>query len=183
MINVNDFSALTDNETIEKAIAHKQADGIVVIPPRQSHVEPERKFWLLDRAILLPENTTVILQNCTIKLSDRCRDNFFRSANCGIGIAYPERIRNIHIRGEGLCVLLGADHPRATGDGGKILANPCPYEMEDLCRLADWIPEERKRNGKLEFLERHDHTYGTDFGKAGESQKGDWRNIGILLFC
>lgn len=181
MINANDFKGRTDNEVIENAIRSKHADGIVVIPPRVSDVEPERTFWLLDRAILLPENTTVILQNCTIKLSDRCRDNFFRSANCGLGIAYPKRIRNIHIRGEGLCVLKGADHPRATGDGGKILANPCPYEVEDLCRFADWIPDERRKSGELEFLERHDHSYGTDFGKEGESQYGDWRGIGILL--
>ena len=181
MVNVNDFHGLCDNDVIEKAIANKGVDGIVVISPRMSDVEPERSYWLLDRAILLPENTTLILRNCMLKLSDRCRDNFIRSANCGLGIEDPRRIQNIHIRGDGLCVLQGADHPRSTGDGGKILANPCPFEVEDLCRLADWIPEERKRSGQLEFLERHDHTYGTDFGKAGESQKGDWRNIGILL--
>ena len=67
MINANDFKGRTDNEVIENAIRSKHADGIVVIPPRVSDVEPERTFWLLDRAILLPENTTVILQNCTIK--------------------------------------------------------------------------------------------------------------------
>ena len=172
MVNVNDFHGLCDNDVIEKAIANKGVDGIVVISPRMSDVEPERSYWLLDRAILLPENTTLILRNCMLKLSDRCRDNFIRSANCGLGIEDPRRIQNIHIRGEGLCVLQGADHPRSTGDGGKLLANPCPFEVEDLCRLADWIPEERKRSGQLEFLERHDHTYGTDYGKAGESQKG-----------
>ena len=120
MINVNDYSGKTDNETLELAMAHKGADGIVVIPPRVSDIEPERDWWLLDRAILLPADTTVVLQNCTIKLSDRCRDNFFRSANCGLGIEDPQLISNIHIRGEGLCTLIGADHPRATGDGSKI---------------------------------------------------------------
>ena len=137
MNNVNDYRGMTDNEVIENAIKNKQKDGIVVIPPRKSDIDSERDFWLLDRAILIPENTTIILQNCKIKLSDKCRDNFFRTANCGIGIAYPEKIKNVHIKGEGLCILEGADHPRATGDGGKILACPCPYETEDLCRLAD----------------------------------------------
>lgn len=181
MINVNTFPGSTDNEVLENAIQNRQADGIVVIPPRVSDIDPERNYWLLDRAVLLPENTTVILQNCTIKLSDRCRDNFFRSANCGMDIPDPERIHNIHIRGEGLCTLLGADHPRAVGDGSKILTNPCPYTDEDLCRLGHWIPEERRASGKLLFWDKHIHSYGTDAGKENESQSGDWRGIGILF--
>ena len=181
MINVNNYQGITDSEVLEKAINDRGADGIVIIPPRDSEIDPERDYWLLDRAILIPANTTVVLQNCTIKLSDRCRDNFFRSANCGLGIADPQRIQNIHIRGEGLCTLQGADHPRATGDSSKILACPCPYEPEDLCRLASWVPKERRTPEKLDFLDAHDHSYGTDAGKEGESQYGDWRGIGILL--
>lgn len=178
---VNSLPGLTDNEVIARAIADRDPDGIVIIPPRMSDTEPERTYWLLDEAILLPANTTVILQNCTIKLSDRCRDNFFRTANCGMGIADPEKISNIHIKGEGVCVLQGADHPRATGDGSKILACPCPYTPEDLCRLADWIPEERRSPEKLDFWDRHIHTYGTDVDKEDESHYGDWRNIGVLF--
>lgn len=181
MINVNDFLGLTDSDIIENAINNKQADGIVLIPPRRAKVEPERTYWLIDRAILLPENTTVIMQNSTIKLSDRCRDNFFRSANSGPGIEFPERISNIHIRGEGLCVLEGADHPRATGDSSKLLHTPCPHFPEDVCRYSDWVPEERRRSGELDFWDVHAHSYGTDAGKEGESQYGDWRGIGILL--
>ena len=182
MINVNDFKCLTDNETLELAIANKQADGIVVIPPRVSDIEPERTYWLLDRAILLPENTTVVLQNCTIKLSDRCRDNFFRSANCGMGIEFPERIKNIHIRGEGLCTLLGADHPRASGDGSKVIHCPCPYLPEDISKYAPWMKEGTRRSpSELTGDDYHAHSYGTDAGKDGESQYGDWRGIGILL--
>lgn len=181
MIDANDFRGACDSEVIENAIAHRQPDGIVVIPPRVSAVEPERSFWLLDRAVLIPENTTVLLRNCTIRLSDRCRDNFFRTANCGMGIGFPERIRNVHLRGEGLCVLQGADRPRATGDSSKLLACPCPYEPEDLCRLAAWIPSSRRTPATLDFWDRHDHSYGTDTGKEGESQYGDWRGIGILF--
>lgn len=181
MINVNDFLFDSDNEAFEKAIASKTSDGIVVVPPRKAGANPERSYWLLDRAILLPENTTVILQNCKIKLSDKCRDNFFRSANCGMGIEFPEKIQNIHIRGEGLCVLEGADHPRATGDSSKLLHAPCPHLPEDICRLADWVPAERKTPDKIDFWDIHNHSYGTDAGKDGESQYGDWRGIGVLL--
>lgn len=181
MINVNDYVGLTDSETLEKALAAKQADGIVIIPPRQSDIEPERTHWLIDRAILLPENTTVILQNATIKLSDQCRDNFFRTANCGMGIEYPEPIRNVHIRGEGTCVLLGADHPRATGDSTKQLHAPCPHYPADICRVADWIPEEQRAAGKVGFWDIHNHSYGTDAHKEDQSPYGDWRGIGILF--
>lgn len=181
MINANDFYAQTDNEVLEKAFAAKQSDGIVIIPPRHSDIDPERNYWLIDRAILIPENTTVILQNATIKLSDNCRDNFFRSDNCGIGIDFPKRIHNIHIRGEGHCVLQGADHPRATGDGSKFLHAPCPHFPEDVLRLSDWVPEERRQPGKLDFGDIHRHSYGTDANKDGESHFGDWRGIGILL--
>ena len=181
MVNVNDFIRESDSEAIEAAIAGRGGDGIVVISPRESAVEPDRGYWLIDRAVLLPENTTVILRNCRIKLSDRCRDNFFRTANCGLGIADPAPLKNVHIRGEGLCVLEGADHPRASGDSSKTLHALCPFTPEDLCRYADWIPEERRSPDKLDFWDQHDHSYGTDALDPNESHYGDWRGIGVLF--
>lgn len=181
MVNVNDYLFNDDNEAFEKAISQRTADGIVIIPPRRSDIQPERNYWLIDRAILLPENTTVVLQNCKIKLSDKARDNFFRSANCGLGIEFPEKLQNIHIRGEGLCILEGADRPRATGDSSKLLHAPCPHLPEDIIKIADWIPEERKSLDKIGFWDIHNHSYGTDAGKENESQYGDWRGIGVLL--
>lgn len=181
MINVNDFCCSTDSETLENAIVNRTSDGVVVIPPRVSDIESERAYWLIDRAILIPKNTTIVLQNCKIKLSDKCRDNFFRSANCGMGIEFPERIRNIHIRGEGLCVLEGADHPRAAGDGSKHLQYPCPYLPEDICKYATYIPDDRRSPKKLIWDDFHGNSYGTDAGNPEESQYGDWRGIGILF--
>lgn len=181
MITANNFVGKTDSDTFDNAINNLDNERVLVITSRVSDKEPERDYWLIDRAILVPENTTVILRNCKIKLSDSCRDNFFRSANCGMGIDFPNEISNIHIIGEGLCVLEGADHPRATGDGGKILHAPCPHFPEDICRIADWIPEERRTPEKIEFMDVHAHSYGTDANKENESHFGDWRGIGILL--
>lgn len=180
MRTVNDYQGNTDSDVIENAL--RNLDGrTLVIPSRVSSVESERHYWLLDRAILLPSDITVVLQNCKIKLSDKCRDNFFRSANCGLNINDPKPLRNIHIRGEGLCILEGADHPRATGDETKKLKCPCPHLPEDVCVMADWVPENRRVSGKLEFMDIHGYSYGTDAGKEEESQYGDWRNIGILF--
>jgi hypothetical protein len=179
MVYANNFTGRNDSEVLNHAVQSRDEDGIVVISPRK--IDDTRDYWLLDSAILLPENTTVILRNVTIKLSDNCRDNFFRSQNCGLGIEEVDPLRNIHIRGEGACLLEGADRPRATGDGTKPLHNPCPHFPKDICRVADWIPAERRTPEGLTFSDIHDHSYGTDAGKDGESQFGDWRNIGILL--
>jgi hypothetical protein len=179
MVIANNFTGANDSEILNNAVQNRGADGIVVIPPRQ--IDETRDYWLLDSAVLLPENTTVILQNAKIKLSDRCRDNFFRTANCGLGIEDPSPIRNVHIRGEGVCLLEGADHPRATGDSSKLQHAPCPHFPEDICNIADWVPEERRTPEKVAFWDIHCHSYGTDAGKEGESQYGDWRGIGILF--
>jgi hypothetical protein len=183
MVYVNDFLGDNDNDIIDAAINGRDGDGIVVIDPRDSANDPQRRHWLLDRAILLPSDTTVIIRNCKIKLSDACRDNFFRSANCGIGIEENQPLFNIHIKGEGNAVLEGADYPRATGDSSKVLKNPCPFMPEDICAYADWVPDERRTPDKISFSDRHDCSYGTDAGKEGESPNGDWRGIGILFAC
>lgn len=139
----------TDVQRINQAIRVAAATGRrAVIPRLNMRGDKRRNVWLLDSAILLPSDITLELDNCHIKLSDRCRDNFIRSANCGLGITGIRPMRNVFIRGIGHAVLEGADHPRATGDAGKTI-------------------------GK--------RTYGTDAGVTGESQTGDWRNIGILL--
>lgn len=177
MVYANDFFGKTDSDIINSAIENRDSDGIVIIGPKSS----ERNYWLLDNAILLPSNTTVILQNCKLKLSDQCRDNFFRSANCGLGIEENEPVFNIHIKGEGNAELEGADHPRATGDESKILKKPCPFTVEDICKYADWVEDERRTPEQITFADRHNFSYGTDAGKDGESQKGDWRGIGILF--
>ncbi len=181
MVYVNDYSGNTDSDRISAAIDNRDKDGIVVISPRISENEPERDYWLIDRAVSIPGDTTILLRNCKIKLSDRCRDNFFRTANCGLGIEDPQPISNVHIKGEGLCVLEGADHPRASGDGSKILNCPCPFTEEDLIKYADWIPAERRAPGKLDFWDQHDHSYGTDALDPNESHYGDWRGIGVLF--
>ncbi|WDQ17116.1 glycosyl hydrolase family 28 protein [Rhodopirellula sp. P2] len=148
IVTPNEFEG-TDIERINEAIEVAAANGGRAVIPKFNWVDGKRQdIWRIDSAILLQNDTTLELENCHIKLSDRCRDNFMRSANCGLGMTDIQPMQNIHVRGVGQVVLEGADRPRATGDSGKTL-------------------------GK--------HTFGTDAGVAGESQSGDWRNIGILL--
>ncbi len=145
-ISPNSFNG-TDVERINQAIQTASLQGLRVVIPRHNEGRDE-DLWLLDSAILVQDNTTLELDNCHIKLSDRCRDNMIRSANCGLGITDIHPMKHVHIHGVGDVLLEGADHPRATGDSAKTLGT---------------------------------RTYGTDAGVEGESQTGDWRNIGVLL--
>jgi hypothetical protein len=74
MVYANDFSGQTDIDVLNAAIENRGSDGIVIIEPRKSAHEPDRSWWLLDHAVLLPSNTTVILRNCKLKLSAPLRD-------------------------------------------------------------------------------------------------------------
>lgn len=146
----------SDIERINAALKDAgKCGGTVHIGKRRRKDGANRDFWLIDSAMLIYGNTHLIIDNCTIKLSNTSRDNLLRSANCipGSEVAY---LKNIHISGIGNAVLEGADVPRSTGDSGKLLHNE-------------------------EFTLQEVTSYGTDATKSGESQTGDWRNIGILL--
>jgi polygalacturonase len=156
-ITPNQFKG-TDTQRIRSAIeTAKETTRKVIIPSRNDN---GTNFWLLDSAILIPGNMTVILDNCVIQLSDLCRDNMFRSENVGAGITDPATIENIAIIGMGDVTLKGADNPRATGDGARTLTLD---------------PKTEKDNGNWRV------SYGSDAGKEGKKQKGDWRNIMILM--
>ena len=116
----NDFIG-SDIEKINAAIQAAAACGCgkTVISSRRADEESERNFWLIDSAILLPENFSLIIRDTVIKLSNACRDNMIRSANTLIDTV--PICSNINIIGEGKAVLEGADIPRATGDAVKVL--------------------------------------------------------------
>ena len=162
----NNYSG-SDIERINSALRDASSTGGTVrIRKRQPAVQhssgnsirtmEERSFWLIDSAIIVPGNVHLIIDNCTIKLSNTARDNMIRSANCSLNCGTVEPLKNIRITGIGNAVLEGADDPRATGDGAKPLGKP------------GFIPE-----GPV--------SYGSDAGKTDEYPKGDWRNFGILM--
>ncbi len=115
----NDFIG-SDIEKINAAIASATGTtNCVKISKRRGNGADDRDFWLIDSAIYVPGDMTVIISDCKIKLSNLCRDNFIRSANT-LDPAVP-RINNVHIIGEGEAVFEGADDPRSTGDAVKVL--------------------------------------------------------------
>lgn len=154
-VTPNDFEG-SDTRRIRLAVeAAKGTTNSVTIPRRNAN---GTNVWMIDSAILLPSGMTVILDDCTLQLSDSCRDNLFRSDNVGIGITDPAWNENIAIVGVGNAVLKGAANPRATGDGLRNLSlDPGPNHNRDRS------------------------SYGTDAGRIGRKQKSDWRNFMILM--
>lgn len=158
IITPNQFQG-SDIERIQAAIDKAaKTTNRVVIPPDNSD---ESGKWLIDSAILLPSNISVILKNCTIQLSDSSRDNMFRSDNVGIGITDPAWNYNISIIGIGRVVLKGAKDPRATGDARK--------------KLSLTPTKDVKETGNYHI------SYGSDASRKGVKQTGDWRDILILM--
>lgn len=156
-VNPNDFDG-TDTERISQAIQKaKNTSNLVRIPRVNAN---GTNIWMIDSAILLPSNLTLILDNCTLQLSNSSRDNMFRSDNVGLGITNPEWNENINIYGIGKAILKGASNPRSTGDGARMLTLN-PKEEQD------------KGNWRV--------SYGTDAGNPEMKQKGDWRNIMMLI--
>jgi len=148
-ITPNDFTG-SDTERIQAAIqAAGKTGGKVVIPKANAN---GTDLWKIDSAILLPSHTTLLLDHCTVQLSDSCRDNMFRSDNVGIGITHPEWNHDIRIIGIGDASLKGADNPRSTGDAYRTLT----------------LAPENEKDWRV--------SYGSDAGKSDEKQKGDWRN-------
>ncbi|ULT40337.1 glycoside hydrolase family 28 protein [Niabella defluvii] len=149
----NMFKKGSQIERIQQAIDKARKYNAKVVIPGYDEVK-KTAIWLIDKAILLPGNAVLELDNCTIKLSDHCRDNFIRSANAGLGISDVKPLGNIRIIGKGNVLLEGAANPRATGDHNKTLSKD---------------------------PEGFNQSYGSDAGKPGENQKGGWRNHAVIL--
>lgn len=111
---VKDFikKGLTDSNAIKECLLFSKPFHIKTIIF-------DHKNWNVDEAVLVPQNTRVIVDGVTIKQNDKVFDNIFRSDNFLIDKANPngfplaiEKINNIHIIGLNDAVLEGPDENR-----------------------------------------------------------------------
>ena len=102
------FARVSDADTIQAAIdcACAEGGGTVVIPRLTAD---GRCVWDIERAILLPSDMTVILQDCYLRMADGVRDNMFRNRNAGTpeGNTLSGEQHDIRIIGEGRALLDG----------------------------------------------------------------------------
>lgn len=122
---VNDFAGNTDDEKIDACFAAaKKVDKRTIVF--------DKKDYHISKAIEIPSDTEVIIDNCMIKHLDEVFDHIFRGDNLTINpedpYGYPTEIRplkNIKITGKGTAVLEGPDkhkigrHPFWAGKESK----------------------------------------------------------------
>ena len=122
---VNDFDGNTDDEKIDACFAAaKKVDKRTIVF--------DKKDYHISKAIEIPSNTEVIIDNCMIKHLNEVFDHIFRGDNLTINpddpYGYPTEIRelkNIKITGKGTAVLEGPDkhkigrHPFWAGKESK----------------------------------------------------------------
>ncbi len=105
------FIAETDSKSIQNAVDAAEKGQIKTVRIPRVSKRSGKEEWLIDKAILLPSNITVVLDDCHLILEEGIYDNIFRNKNRYTEISTkPEgKQHGIRIIGEGNAIL----------DGGK----------------------------------------------------------------
>lgn len=104
----------TPSDAIERALSSRKN------PEEFLSVVLDTQDWIINRAILLPSHTELIIDGCTLKLADHVFDNVIRAAgvhpdpNNPHGVCLSvERVENLKIIGLNNAIIEGADRPYA----------------------------------------------------------------------
>jgi hypothetical protein len=116
-VTPNDVTGNSDSDRIEAAIAQAAATGAneVVIPRLNARTGSE--IWLIDRAILLPSNMRLVLDDSLVRLAPGTRDNIIR--NAGTAETPMSGNTNILVIGRGDAVLSGGTEAHFDPPGDK----------------------------------------------------------------
>lgn len=104
-VTPNDIQDGSDSDRIEAAIAEAVKTGARAIEIPRVNAKREEPVWLIDRAVLLPSDFTLVLRDCLIRLSPGTQDNIIR--NAGTAQEPMEGNENIRILGVGRAALSG----------------------------------------------------------------------------
>lgn len=96
--------------------------------------------WEIDRAVRLPSNITLILENCYLKMAKDCYSNMFLNEHCGteLGKTLEGTDTNITIKGKGYAIIDGGGYngltERTAGKNGlpsMFVQNPILFQNVD----------------------------------------------------
>jgi len=116
-VSPNDMPGATDSDRIEAAIASAISSGEneVIIP--RNNLRTGEEIWMIDRAILIPSNLRLVLDECLVRLSPGTQDNIIR--NTGTMDVPMTANTNIMIVGQGNAVLSGGTEVHFDPPGDK----------------------------------------------------------------
>ena len=104
-VTPNDIKDGSDSDRIEAAITKAVETGERSVEIPRLNAKSGQALWLIERAILLPSDFTLVLRDCLVRLSPGTQDNLIR--NAGAAKEPLEANENIHILGFGNAVLSG----------------------------------------------------------------------------
>ena len=156
------------------------------------------KTFMLTEAVQLPSNTTVIIDNCTVKQVDYTFDNIFRGDNYVIDPENPfsnvldiKPIKNIRILGKGEAVISGCDknmtiyHPNlketqlAVGDYYGWRTHLLHFADLDGFEVGN-VKIEKARSWAIVFgISKHGHIHDIEFDTNVKNGDG----IDLLVGC
>lgn len=155
-----------DSDAIARRIAAACADGSRAVTLARNAAAPDG-VWRLTRAILLPDDFTLVFDGCRVELADGAQDNLVRNAGAAEGACVPNH--GIRILGANGAVLSGGrrNHylPRRSGDPngwrsvGILLCDVSDYEIGGfaMAETQCWaISQERCCRGRV-----HDIVFGS----------------------
>ena len=117
VITPNQFQKGSDSDRIEAAIREALKTGVNSIEIPRFNQQKQKAEWLIDRAILLPSDFTLILRDCLVRLSPGTQDNII--TNSGARTRPLSANKNIRIIGIGNAVLSGGLEPHFNPPGDK----------------------------------------------------------------
>ena len=106
------FWGADDSQTIQNAVDYAAEIGFgqVIIP--RFNDRTSQPLWDLPRAVLLPSDMTIVLDNCHLRHADDTMDNLFRNRNMWteLGGTIEGEQHDIHIIGRGNAWVDGGKH-------------------------------------------------------------------------
>lgn len=111
-INVNEFlNCECDSDMIQAALDNAKKTGEAVVIPKINK-RTGKDIWDISKTVYLYDESTLILQNCHLRMTDDAICVMFANKNAGTPIALEKegQQKNITIRGMGKALLDGGKH-------------------------------------------------------------------------
>lgn len=116
-VSPNAFADGSDSDRIAAAIAKAVETGERSVEIPRMNAKSGQPLWLIERAILVPSDFTLIFRDCQVRLAPGAQDNLVR--NAGTAKSPMEADRNIRLLGVGNAVLSGGTEAHFDPPGDK----------------------------------------------------------------